>query len=165
MTIKLKGTKEVQRNLNSIKVLNRKKSMKGLIECAIQLRRDMVQKPPRIPVDLANLQASWFVVTILDTRGQSAKFTGEEAGEMGGDHSTAIQEAKGIVASKRIPTVVMGFSANYAAYVHEMTDADFTRPKKGKRRRAGAGAKFFETHLFNNYHEFLKILRDNTAIK
>ena len=55
------------------------------------------------------------------------------------------------------PGLVMGFSANYAVYVHEMVDANFQRPD--------AGAKFFEASIRRNTEEVLKIIKENVKIK
>ena len=70
--------------------------------------------------------------------------------------------------------ITIGFSANYAVFVHEMVDADFTsarwRYKKGKKRkwytpRAGSGAKFFEYSIKRNEKEVLLIIANNAQIK
>lgn len=66
--------------------------------------------------------------------------------------------------------VIMGFSANYAVYVHEMVDADFTSPRTrygpgpGRKRtykpRPGAGAKFLEYAIKRNTHEIFRIIAE-----
>jgi len=55
------------------------------------------------------------------------------------------------------PGIVMGFSANYAAWVHEMVGAHF--------RKEGAGAKFFEAALKRNEKAILEIIKDNAKIR
>jgi len=55
------------------------------------------------------------------------------------------------------PGVVMGFSANYAAWVHEMVGAHF--------RKKGAGAKFFEASIKRNEKAVLEIIRNNAKIR
>jgi len=40
------------------------RSMQGLIESAIIVRRDMDKTPPLIPVDTGNLRASWFTTPV-----------------------------------------------------------------------------------------------------
>lgn len=58
--------------------------------------------------------------------------------------------------------LIMGFSANYAVFVHEMIgDAG----KKINWNRPGSGAKFFEASLKRNTNNILKILAKNTKIK
>lgn len=77
--------------------------------------------------------------------------------------------------------VIFGFTANYALYVHEMVNADFTSPrwryapiKKGRKffglggkhpavkrwyvPRMGAGAKFMETHMKRNKYIFKRYM-------
>ena len=54
-------------------------------------------------------------------------------------------------------TIMFGFSANYAAAVHEMVGANFKRP--------GSGARFLEASLKRNVKSSLKIIRDNAKIK
>jgi len=71
--------------------------------------------------------------------------------------------------------LLMGFGANYATFVHEMVDADFTSPRvrygpgKGRKRiytpRPGAGAKFFEEALKRNKGQILSIIQRNAKIK
>lgn len=53
--------------------------------------------------------------------------------------------------------LIMGFSANYAAFIHEMVDAVFSR--------SGAGAKFFESSVKRNKDEILQTIRDSIKIK
>lgn len=55
------------------------------------------------------------------------------------------------------PGLVMGFSAKYAAFVHEMVGAHFSRE--------GAGAKFFEASLRRNERKVLEIIKTNVRIK
>lgn len=66
--------------------------------------------------------------------------------------------------------LIMGFSANYAVYVHEMVDADFISPRTrygpgpGRKRtytpRSGAGAKFLEYALKRNTPEIFRIIAE-----
>jgi len=53
----------------------------------------------------------------------------------------------------KAPGVVMGFSANYAVFVHEMVGANFSRP--------GSGARFFYAALKRNQKKILKIMQNN----
>lgn len=137
----IKGMDIVMSNLRKEIVKIKGRSMKGLIESAIIIRRDMEKTPPKIPVDTGNLRGSWFTTSFY------------------------------VLGS---PALTIGFSANYAVFVHEMVDADFTSPrwryKKGKKRywhtpRAGAGAKFFEASLKRNKALILKTIQKNAYIK
>lgn len=55
------------------------------------------------------------------------------------------------------PAVIFGFSANYAAFVHEMLGAHFQRP--------GAGPKFLQAHIRRTRERTLQIIRDNARIR
>ena len=70
--------------------------------------------------------------------------------------------------------IIIGFSSNYAVFVHENVDADFTSPrwrqKKGKKKywytpRAGAGAKFFESSIKRNEKRILATIAKHAKIK
>ncbi len=63
----LKGMEAVMTNLNAAILKIEAGSMKGLIESAIIIRRDMEKTPPLIPVDTGNLRASWFTSPIKVT--------------------------------------------------------------------------------------------------
>ncbi len=52
--------------------------------------------------------------------------------------------------------LTMGFTANYAVYVHESVGRSFQRP--------GSGPKFFQASLFRNQHEVLKAVQRNAQI-
>ena len=55
------------------------------------------------------------------------------------------------------PVVRLGFTANYAWYVHEMVGANFQRP--------GSGAKFFEAALKREKKEMLAVIQEEAKIK
>jgi hypothetical protein len=60
--------------------------------------------------------------------------------------------------------VRMGFTANYAAYVHEMIGPTKTG-KKINWNRTGSGPKFFEASIKRNKEKILKTIRDSARIK
>ena len=60
----LLGMRTVMNNLNREILKIKAKSMKGLIESAIIIRRDMEKTPPLVPLDTGNLRASWFTSPI-----------------------------------------------------------------------------------------------------
>lgn len=53
------GFAEVMSNLNKAISQIEKKSVEGLMEAAVLLRKDMDERPPLIPVDTNNLRSSW----------------------------------------------------------------------------------------------------------
>ena len=58
--------------------------------------------------------------------------------------------------------VLMGFSANYATFVHEMVDRV---GKKINWSRPGSGPKFFEKSIKRNKDKILQIIGNNARIK
>lgn len=158
----LRGVKQVMEGLNRALKQTKENSLRALIRCSIVVRRGTEKESPKTPVDTGNLRASWFAVTTKEIKTSSAGFKGEDAGEMQTNHSNAISEAKNMVRVYPYPSLVMGYTANYALYVHEMVDADFITPRKrgGKTtaRRSGAGAKWFEASLLRNEQEMLRII-------
>jgi hypothetical protein len=55
------------------------------------------------------------------------------------------------------PFVTLGFSANYAVWVHELIGAKFQRP--------GAGAKFFQAALRRNKDKIIGVIAEEAKIK
>ncbi len=55
------------------------------------------------------------------------------------------------------PVLFLGFSANYAVYIHEMYGAHFQRP--------GAGAGFFVASIKRNKEKILKAIKENAKVK
>ncbi len=154
----IKGMDIVLSNLNREIVKMKVGAGAGLIESAILIRRDMDKTPPLIPIHLGNLRASWFTVTGFGGAGSQGgavgTFKGPQAAELATERADAVSEGSGIAQGLMI---LMGFSANYAMWVHENIGAKFQRP--------GAGAKFFEASLKRNKDKILQILGNNARIK
>lgn len=150
------GIDQVMRNLNKeLKKIHRK-ATKGMIEAMILVRRDMDKTPPLIPVDFGNLRVSWFITAGETTPVKGGEFKGENAGEMGQEHATAVSTSAAEAKSYRFPVVVGGFSASYATEIHEL------KFEKGK--RPGSGPKFFETALNRNRDKMLQIIANSAKI-
>lgn len=148
--IKFIGVDKVITNLNKELAKIAGLSMKGLIRSAIIIRRDMDKTPPKIPVDIGNLRASWFVSTGTGNKSQRAvDFKGKKAGEMSTQHSAVVGSTVAKAAGK--PWMVIGFSANYAAFV----EADHT----AKRKRSGSGGGFMESAITRNKPLILEMIR------
>ena len=126
----LKGLDNVLNNLNKEIQGIKDRSMQGLINAAILIRRDMDETPPMIPVDTGNLRASWIPGTPI-----------YEKDKFG---------------------IIIGFSAAYAVFVHEMVDKS---NKSINWNRPGSGAKFFESALKRNEKEIVRIIAENAKIK
>jgi len=165
------GLKTVQRKLNKAVKIIEGKTLKGLIRGGLIVLRDVEKTSPKTPVDLSNLRASRFLVTSNSkiAMGSSPTFTGSrsKAGRMQkernplalmSNHQSVLSAAKGIASSKVNPTVILGFSAKYAAHVHEMIgDVNWQRP--------GSGAKFFEKAVDRNILDIVKMVRKEAKFK
>lgn len=132
-------------------------SMAGLLKAVIIVRRDMDKTEPKIPIDLGNLRSSFFVVTANQTPNPGGNFKGPKAAQLKTDTMAAKMQAKQIAASTNMPTVVFGFGANYAFWVHEKVGVKFSRP--------GSGAKFLEAALKRNKKAMLQSVAESTKIK
>ena len=151
-------------------------SLKGLIECAIEIRRDTEKTPSKTPVDLGNLRASWFVVTAKgkekddqwntgfrnDTSSKRRKSGLEgNAARFMADRASAISEmsakAKSFLPAGKV-TLIMGYSANYAIYVHENMASGI------KWKRPGSGPKWFQESVYRNSAKMLGIIKKNIQL-
>ena len=156
-TVELVGIENVLKNINKEFQAMHLRVFSGLIVSAIIVRRSMEETEPLIPIDLGNLRASWFTVTRLETPAASMAFTGDNAAKMAIDHAISITDAKQDADQDSDPVIILGFSANYALWVHEMVDAIFQRP--------GAGAKFLEAALKRNKNAILRAIADSAKIQ
>lgn len=137
----IRGFEKVIANLNREILAIIEGSRGGMIRAAKFIRRDMEVTYPVIPRDTGNLRGSWQVHSVYE-------------GKLG----------------HRKYGIRMGFGANYALWVHEMVDADFTSPrwrtdKKTKLRYwytpiPNAGPKFFEEALNRNHDTILQLIAD-----
>jgi len=161
--VKLVGIEKVMRNLQrEIKNIEGL-SMKGLIRAAIIIRRDMDKTSPLIPLDKGNLRASFYTVTgrnfLSDiAESKNPNFRGKGKAEMSTNHAKDLSGAKSIAGDKLI--VVMGFSAVYAMWVHEMMGNS-----NGTWSRPGSGPKFFEYSINRNAAKVLQEIRKSATIK
>jgi hypothetical protein len=164
------GLDEVLKNLN-VEILGiKERTAKGLILSAALIRNSTENESPLTPVDTGNLRASWFVVSSEGEHGDtmSGHFkknpkTGVKAKEMKAEYSSVIGAAKSTVTAlaKRGPIVIMGYSANYALFVHEMEgthpDVIWSRP--------GSGGKWLEAAFKRNRNKIIDVIKENATIK
>jgi hypothetical protein len=151
VSVKIQGMDKVMKNLNDQVSAMKDKTIQGLLASAAYIRRDMGKVSPLVPVDTRNLDHSFFITAAVPTPPDAgeARFIGKEAPRMTADHAQAKMNGKAVAAASRNPLVVMGFSANYAAEVHE-TENDYKRP--------GSGPKFFEQAINRNTKKVLEII-------
>jgi hypothetical protein len=164
----IRGMERVVDNLNAAIGRMIYKSERGLVEAALHIRTETETKPYATPLDIGNLRASWFIVspsrTEKDPDGFSGHFKnnrkrGFTSGQFRAWHTEAVTEAKALVGmDPNKITVMMGYSAIYAMWVHENTEATF------KERSPAAGPKWFQNALNRNHKKMLKIIRETSKI-
>jgi hypothetical protein len=178
------GLDKVLKNMNILIDAMEGRNIKGMIKASIVVQRAMDRETPKVPWDTGNLHASWFVVTSKGgtPKGRSPKFKGKDASIMSSDHSQSINHNKSIAKGSELPGIIMGFSANYAWFVHEMIGVSDIKTGKGKEqisplsqrqrqalgvarfKRPGSGPKFFEAAIKRNAGKILKIIADEAKI-
>jgi hypothetical protein len=149
------GMEKLMMNLNKEVEKIKGKTMKGYIEVAILLRQSTIKDTPTVPVDQGNLRNSWFTTT---GRGNtSTSFKGPKAGELAAQHSSVRAKYKAEVNKDPQPMMILGFSANYATFVHENMEAHF--------QGSGTGPKFLEISIMSNLQKIVSLIRENAEIK
>ena len=72
------------------------------------------------PVDEGNLKNSAYVVSGSVTR-QDASFKGDDSQKLAAGHNTSVSGSKSKVTTAKMPMAIIGFSAFYAVFVHEIS--------------------------------------------
>ena len=165
-TVKLEGLDTVLKNLNSEIKKIRGATRKGLIKATIKVAGDSMRITP---IDTSNLVHSIF--TVVAGGGEPAHETGNpefkqaspttkrkaDVGRLQADHRQNVNEAKAD-GSYLVPIGTIGYTAYYAAYVHEMSnDVNWTK--------SGTGNKFLETSFKQNHKEILNIIQREAQIR
>lgn len=155
------GIDDVMNKLNLDLAKIKGKTAAGFIEVAILIRNDMENQVPYIPLDLGNLRASWFSVITGVPPISSPGFRGrnasekKQAAEMAVDHAATVASAKGAVDTAVLePSMIMGFTANYAIEVHERYDPEVEWSKPG------SGPGFFQASLNRNENKIVPIIKN-----
>lgn len=148
-------------------------SMKGLINAAIFIRNETEKTPPLTPVDLGNLRSSWFITTATKKEGNdqwNKGFRKSPIGtkkvadkDMASNHSRAVADAKSELGklegeSPNRKFLMMGYSANYAGYVHEFVNPNISWS------REGSNAKWFQAHVYSNKAKILQIVAETSKV-
>jgi len=118
----IEGLDAVLANLNK-----EAKAIKGRTQAGYTLAGQYVRRESQkeAPVVEGNLKASAYVVSATGKSLVAASFKGEDAGGMATQHGKETQTQKAIMTAARVPGVAVGYSALYAAIVHE-------NPRSGK---------------------------------
>jgi hypothetical protein len=136
------------------------RTLQGLIKAAIAIRRSMDKSEPTIPVDTGNLRHSYYTVSKQGLEDEfPGGFSGDAAKTMSNQHTAKINEKSGELALTKDPVVILGFSASYAWYVHEMVGG------KVNWNRPGSGAKFFEKAIKQERGNILNIIQREARVK
>lgn len=138
----IKGFDEVIKNLSrEIKAMEGR-TMEGLIDATIIIRRAMDTEEPKIPVDTNNLRGSYFTTQKYEN--------GMPGIEFGFTANYALWAHEMVDADFKSP--------------RWRTDPR-THKKKWYTPRAGAGAKFMESALNRHHDDILKAIADKVKIE
>ena len=139
---------------------------KGLLLAAIDIRQDMNNSVPYIPLDYGNLRASFFIITKKSAKNENkamevrrAKFTKADTpkilAKLRAGHQEVLSQGETELAPHDIG-VMLGFSAFYAAPVHEMVGANFQH---------GTGAKYFQAAVYRNFDKIIYTVAINARVR
>lgn len=155
----------LQRETSKIK----KNALKGATLGMIEIMNDTEKTYPKTPRDTGNLRSSRFIIHSMgkmDIRagieqGNKAVFKNKrgDAAELKQNHKSMISSVKKEVEKSKNPMVVGGFSAYYAAPVHEKIDEDVNW--KGDQ----TGPKFLEYSIKRNKRKVLDIMKKEAKIR
>jgi len=130
-------------------------TLKGLLRAGLKVRGEAQRM---CHVVTGNLKASAYVVTSRGNApaGKSPNFKGDDAAQMGSNHSSTVDERQYAVKNDKNPTVEVGFTAEYAASVHE-------NPNAGQATYPGASEvgqwKFLEEAVKQNETYILDVIQ------
>jgi hypothetical protein len=170
---KVEGLDKVMARLKKeLEAVNTRISTRGLVLVAERIRRETETIYPLTPVDIGNLRASWFVVATMvgeveDKLGYAGTFKNRpfkkmqyKASELRARHSAVVAASRGEVLKTRNPMMIMGYSAPYALYVHEILH----RFPNAEFKREGADWKWFQKAINRNIKVIFNIIKDNAQI-
>lgn len=163
----------IMANLNKELAKLKVRSNRGLLLAAIDIRRDMEKNMPYIPLKYGNLRASFFITTkknasptvrTLTVKGGnfSSAAPSNVVAQLKSDHPVVVDEVQNQLGQFEIG-VGLGFSAFYAAPVHEMV-ANYTTGKPVNWNKQGSGAKFFQAAIYRNLDNIVNTVRINARI-
>lgn len=138
-TVKLKGLDKVLSNLNVQIKKTKGATMAGLWDAGLQIQ-GAAQK--RVPIDLGNLRGSAYTRA---AGGKMARLQKAPDSSIASDPSGAVAES----------TVEIGFTAYYAAFVHENLEA----------RHTVGEAKFLEHAITDNQAAILEIIKRRAQVR
>lgn len=181
MGLEMKGLKDAIKDLNEKANALSDGCLAGLIQGALLIRGE-AQK--NTPVVTGNLRNSAYVQTAKGTTGEG-KFKGKTAGTERTRFVSAVMKSASEIAGSKTPLVIVGFTASYAAFVHENPRAGKTggvspsgksyvpKNKKWRGKRVSqrirfssvGGYKFLERAIKDNSARVVKLIIDSAKKK
>lgn len=130
------------------------RTLKGMIAAGLTVQR-RAQK--LTPINLGNLKASAFTTWKTKRGGTGGNFKGDNASEMKQEKEEVMTKSKAGLNSNAFsyPQVEVGFTANYAIYVHEDLEAAH---KVGQ-------SKFLQQAFASGMQDILKAIRTEAVVK
>lgn len=164
-SFKFKEMRTVLNNMNREIRKIKGRTHRGLIEGAIIIWRDADEM---VPVDTSNLRHSFFIVSHESSQNQAQgtgmeTFKGRDAGQLAAEHESkksAFASMARTQGGDSQPVVIFGHSANYAAFVHENTDADFTA-----RGRQKARSHWLQISMDRNESKVIQVVQQHARIR
>lgn len=160
VTYTIKGIERTMKTINEkVKKIQGRITSDGFIRVAIEIQRRTENDYPLTPMDTGNLRSSYFA-TIKDSNGTAhdvdSGLTPDKPDQI---KASDIQKqnatrsmAKVAVGGLKHGGMIFGFSANYAAAVHQMTPEKWTRPNSGN--------NYFLTHIRAARKDIINHLKD-----
>ena len=168
----IEGVSKVFANINARLARLEGATVSGLIKAAAVIHNETEQGSVKTPIDLGNLRHSWFVVTSSSKimagggtsrtpEGGAGSFSGPSASKFAAGHQSMLVEMKGRAeALSKVysgPFLIMGYSVDYAMWVHEMVGAKF--------KTEGTDAKWFQAALNKHQDSIVEIVASNARIR
>lgn len=153
---KIDGIEKVMQRIN--KVLKRIEldiTSEGFIRVSMYIRQKTENEYPKTPLYTGNLRASYFTVIKGKGNVNTGNYPLIKPNKVDPKDKalqrTVVSMMKGVSNSINYPNMIFGFSANYAAPVHEDMEAK-------NWNRSNSGPKYFQLHLQRNRKDILHIL-------
>lgn len=159
MQVTVTGGDQINKNIARELEAMKKRVLRGMITAAVDIQTATEKELPITPLRYGNLRSSFFIESMLGTRtGRwGGHFKGPDARKIGVTYSMAISKAHMEVMNASKLTVVFGYGAYYAVWVHEM-------PEWVNWSREGSGPKWFELAIKRNKNKMLQTIGKNASI-
>ena len=141
LNIQFKGLDQVIANLNKKVNEIENYTTQGVVAAALLVKGEAMRKTP---VDTGNLVNSAYAVW------EGGKQRGDDGGPAA--DGAIVGSAKSALSSAKGPTAIIGFTAAYAVYVHEI-DKNYRKP--------GSSWKFLELALMENEQKILDLIKQS----